>query len=128
MSAHNVPLISIPLYYILAIVPHGYALVKASKGNIKAHHNENPRGAAYAEVLKKKLSVRELAAFERAESCHKNHMENMPLFVAVIFAGLLANTRLGEDSVGLNRFVYGWMITRVLYTVAYITTESRSLA
>jgi uncharacterized MAPEG superfamily protein len=128
MSSYNIPLISIPLYYVLAIIPHGVAISRANKGNIKAHHNENPRGAAYADYLKKKLSARDLAAFERAEACHRNHMENMPLYVAAIFAGLLANARMGEDQVGLNTFVYAWMAIRVAYTFAYMSTESRPFA
>ncbi|SMQ54202.1 unnamed protein product [Zymoseptoria tritici ST99CH_3D7] len=128
MSSYNIPLISIPLYYILALIPHGIAISRANAGNINTHHNENPQGAAYLEYLKKKLPPRELAAFERAKACHKNHMENMPLFIAAVFAGLFANARLGEDQVGLNRFVVGWMVSRVLYTVAYIKTETRAWA
>lgn len=53
-------------------------------------------------------------------------MENMPLFIATIFAGLLAESRVGTDRVGLNSFVYGWMAVRVLYTANYITTETRA--
>lgn len=48
----------------------------------------------------------------------------MPLFVAAVFAGLLAEQQAGEGAVGLDAFCVGWMVVRVLYTVNYITTES----
>lgn len=41
--------------------------------------NRNPKDSAYQEKLRKRLSPRELAAYERGESCHRNHLENMPL-------------------------------------------------
>lgn len=53
-------------------------------------------------------------------------MENLPLYIAAIFAGVLAESRVGTDKVGLNSFVYGWMAIRMLYTVNYINTETRA--
>ncbi|CAK3872718.1 uncharacterized protein RCC_09769 [Lecanosticta acicola] len=122
----SIPILSIPLYYILAAFPHGWAVVKASKGDLKQHDNRNPKATSYTENLKKRLSAREFAAFERAESCHRNHLENMPLFVATIFAGILAESRVGEDGIGLSNFAVGWMFIRILYTANYLTTETRA--
>ena len=88
------------------------------------HDNRNPNGSTYKENLKKRLTQREYAAYERAESCHRNHLENMPLYVATVFAGLLAEQQAGEGRVGLNQFVMAWMLIRIVYTANYITTET----
>ncbi|KAI5362973.1 Putative membrane-associated, eicosanoid/glutathione metabolism (MAPEG) protein [Septoria linicola] len=124
-STLNLPILSIPFYYVLAIFPHGWAINRASKGDMKRHDNRNPKGTSYHDALRKRLTVAEFAAFERAESCHRNHLENMPLYVAAVFAGLLAENRLGKDSIGLESFVYGWNLIRILYTANYLTTETR---
>ncbi|GIZ41497.1 hypothetical protein CKM354_000480000 [Cercospora kikuchii] len=122
----NVPLLSIPFYYVLAIFPHGWAISKAAKGDMNRHDNRNPKGSTFHESLRKRLTSAEFAAFERAESCHRNHLENMPLYVAAVFAGLLAENKLGKGSVGLASFVYGWNAIRILYTANYLTTETRN--
>ncbi|KAK4617829.1 hypothetical protein CLAFUW4_12022 [Fulvia fulva] len=119
----SIPILSIPLYYLLAILPHGYAISKASQGDLKKHDNRNPRGSTQLENIKKRLTPKEFAAFERGESCHRNHLENMPLYVATLFAGMLAENRVGEGELGLINFVVGWMVIRTLYTVNYLATE-----
>ncbi|KAF7194138.1 hypothetical protein HII31_04546 [Pseudocercospora fuligena] len=120
----NIPILSIPFYYVLAVFPHGYAINKASKGDPKKHDNRNPKGTAQLEALKKRLSAKELAAFERGESCHRNHLENMPLYVAAVFAGMLAEARVGEGEIGLINFVLGWNAIRIAYTANYLATET----
>lgn len=143
MASFSIPVLSIPLYYVLAVFPHGWAISRANKKNMKQHNNQNPKvkckkyiegssmasdapqASSYHESLKKRLTAKEFEAFERAESCHRNHMENMPLFIAAIFAGLLAESRIGADQVGLSSFVYGWMAIRILYTANYLSTETR---
>ncbi|KAK5121730.1 hypothetical protein LTR85_004605 [Meristemomyces frigidus] len=124
----NLPLLSIPAYYILAVYPHGHAITAATRGNPNKHDNRNPKSSGTQEDLKKRLSPREYAAYERAESCHRNHLENMPLFVATVFAGLLAEQRAGEGAVGLSTFCVGWMAVRVLYTINYIVAETQQLS
>ncbi|RMY74194.1 hypothetical protein D0863_03375 [Hortaea werneckii] len=121
----SLPVLTIPLYYILAIYPHGHASVIASKGNPKQLDNRNPKSSTMADSLRKRLSARELAAYERAESCHRNHLENMPLFVAAVLVGLLAEQRAGEGAIGLSAFCTGWMVIRILYTANYIVTETQ---
>lgn len=95
---------------------------------MKQHDNRNPKGSSYHESLKKRLTAAEFAAFERAESCHRNHLENMPLFVATIFAGILAEQRAGENEIGLINFTLGWMIIRTLYTAVYLTNDTQGKA
>jgi len=123
MPSINIPLLSIPLYYILAVYPHGRAILISTRGNIQTHDNRNPKSSTLASSIQKRLSPSEFAAWERAESCHRNHLENMPLFVAAIFAGILAERETGRD-LGTSSFALAWLATRVAYTVNYLRTES----
>lgn len=124
MPSINMPLLSIPLYYALATYPHGHAMFIASKGQPKALDNRNPKSTALIDSFKKRLGPKDFATFERAESCHRNHLENMPLFVAAVFAGLLAERETGQ-SVGTDTFVVMLLGVRVLYTVNYLVTDTQ---
>lgn len=126
--AVNLPLLSIIAYYILSIYPHGHAVILASQGNLGRHDNRNPKASAYTDSLKKRLGAKKFAQWERCESCHRNHLENMPLFVAAVFAGLFASQRAGYDVAGLETFVLGWLVIRVAYTINYITTDTVRLS
>lgn len=120
----NLPLLSISAYYILCLYPHAHASMLAVKGNLKNHDNRNPHSSQNLENLKRRLTNKEFAAYERAERCHKNHPENMPLLIAAIFAGLLAEQRVGEGEIGLIGFAVGFLVFRMLYTISYIYTET----
>ncbi|KAK4574467.1 hypothetical protein LTR86_001308 [Recurvomyces mirabilis] len=124
----NIPLVTIPLYYVLAAIPHGYAMAKVTGGDLSKADNCNPHGMATQEKLKKLVGPREFAAFERAESCHRNALENMPLFVAAIFAGCLAEWRAGAGATGVTTFSIVWMALRTAYTINYIVVETRKWA
>lgn len=112
------PLLSIPVYTLLSIFPHVYAVSISSKGNPKRHDNRNPKASDHLAKVKSTLSPRDFARFERAESCHRNGLENMPLFVATILAGIYAQR---ETGVPLNTTLFAalWLLDRVLYTVNY---------
>nr|POE71979.1 hypothetical protein CFP56_11855 [Quercus suber] len=97
----------------------------ASGGKAAAHDNRNPKSSTYLAKLRQRLGEQKFAAFERAESCHRNHLENMPLYIASVFAGLLAEAKIGQGELGLKSFVVGWMVTRVLYTINYLNVESQ---
>ncbi|KXL50916.1 hypothetical protein M433DRAFT_22147 [Acidomyces richmondensis BFW] len=122
----SIPILTIPLYYVLAVYPHGHAIFLASKGKPQDYDNRNPKAASLQEAIRKRLSPREYARWERCESCHRNHLENFPLLLACIFAGILAEQRAGEDEMGLNAFCVGWIVLRVLYTANYIVTDTIS--
>lgn len=125
-SNFNLALMSIPAYFVLANVPHAYAAYVATRGDLGKHDNRNPHSANYQDKVKRSLTAKEYAAYERAKRCHLNHFENMPLFVAAVFAGLMAERSAGTGSVGLDSFVMGWMGCRVVYTINYILAESVS--
>lgn len=121
--AINFPLLSIPLYYMLAVFPHGAAIHIATKGDVSKHDNRNPKSTTLIEKTKQRLSAQDFAAYERAESCHRNALENMPLFVAGVFAVLLAEKQTGQE-LGTTLFAASWLAVRTLYTINYINTTS----
>lgn len=90
----------------------------ASRGGGGRHDNRNPKSSDFIAKLKSKLSARDFARFERAESCHRNHFENMPLFVASVLASLFVERQTG---VRLNTRLNAALVlgTRVLYTLNY---------
>jgi uncharacterized MAPEG superfamily protein len=119
----NFPLLSIPLYYVLAMYPHGRAISIATKGDLSKHDNRNPKSTTLIEKTKQRLSPEDFAAYERGESCHRNSLENMPLFVAAVFAGLFAERDAGRD-LGTSFFAASCLIVRTLYTINYVNTTS----
>lgn len=123
MSSYNLPILSIVAYYVLAVYPHGHAVMLASRGNPKKWDNRNPKSSTLAESIKRNLPAKQFAKFERCESCHRNSLENMPLFVAAVLAGFLAEQKAG--SIGLDVFCVSWMVTRILYTINYINTDTQ---
>jgi len=46
----SIPILTIPLYYVLATYPHGHAIVLASKGKPRAHDNRNPQSGVLARI------------------------------------------------------------------------------
>lgn len=99
------------------------------------YDNRNPRSTQTIEAIKTHLSPEAYARYERAESAHKNNMENMPLYIAAVFAGLLAEQSakgtISEVLVshnaptGLTKFVYSWFVLRLLYNMLYINTSQQ---
>lgn len=75
--------------------------------------------------LKQKLPAAIYAKFERSEAAHKNSIENMPLFVAAIGAGLMAE-KVARVDVGNAQYAAIWLAIRTLYNVLYVSCESPS--
>lgn len=74
MASFNIPLMTIPLYYTLAIVPHVYCSVMADASKMD---NAAPNSTSNIDAVKKRLSPGEFKQFERSKRCHQNHLENM---------------------------------------------------
>lgn len=133
-SALNYPLLSIPAYYVLSLAPHVFANSYIISHGFKPD-NSNPHSASQGQKLSEKLPPNVVAKYERAESCHRNSIENLPLYTAAVFAGLLAERTTatglikgpdqGQQVTGLMGFVAAWFAVRSLYTVAYLQIESR---
>lgn len=123
-TSTTLALLSLPAYYALSIAPHMYGATLATNGDITKHDNSNPHGSSASKRTTSALSPALLAKYERSEACHRNCMENMPIFYASLLVGLLAEQKSGRD-LGLGTFAVGWMVSRVIYVGNYIVTESK---
>ncbi|THW23022.1 hypothetical protein D6D23_05805 [Aureobasidium pullulans] len=114
-------LLAIPVYTIMAIIPHAYAISTVSKQT--QWSNANGRGESNVQHLKKTLPAAVLATYERAEAAHKNSFESMPLFIAATLSGVFAE-KLTRTDVGNAQFSAVFLGIRALYTILYINTSS----
>ncbi|KAL3422664.1 hypothetical protein PVAG01_06821 [Phlyctema vagabunda] len=125
MTTPNYSVYGIPVYYLLSLYPHGYAMKQVSKalpGGIKsAYDNRNPRAASSTDAIRRQVPADVFAVYERAESAHKNGMENFPLIATAIVLGNVA--KLSPRT--LNTTVACYLLTRVGYTYMYITSTTR---
>lgn len=83
-------------------------------------NNASPRSSKWDETLKKSTPADTYARYERGEAAHKNGMENFPVFVGAILAGNLA----GLETRTLNLFVVVYLLSRIVYTICYVSISS----
>ena len=123
----NLALTSIPAYYLLSLAPRFYAfnLIRRSKF---PWDGTNPQSTTQLEALQKTLDTRTYTAIERSTAAHRNNMEQMPIYVAAVLAGLMAEGRAGKGCTKLGLFVCCWMMLRTIYTLLYIRTEQKARA
>ncbi|PVI06631.1 hypothetical protein DM02DRAFT_609811 [Periconia macrospinosa] len=111
--APNYSLHAIPVYWILALLPHAYAVSYMKKANNGKWNNANPRGTG--ETNKRAVPAAVQAKFERMEASHANSMENAPFFIGAILAG----NQAGLSSDTMNTAAGLFLALRVLYLFAY---------
>ena len=121
LETHNTSVLAIPAYFILAMIPHGWAINVASQGNISTWDNRNPRNTDLKAKLKARLPAETYAKYERLEACHANSMESFPLFTAAIVLGNIAGLKK-ED---LTRFAGYFLALRVAYMAVYATHKTQ---
>jgi uncharacterized MAPEG superfamily protein len=117
----NLSLLAIPAHYILSLAPHAYsvfAVNKALKPQQAEWDNVNPNGASHKALLAKHLPADVHARVERAESAHRNGLENLPLIASAILAANFAGVPVAE----INALAATWLALRALYNVLYINT------
>ncbi|KAK9349886.1 hypothetical protein V1523DRAFT_421538 [Lipomyces doorenjongii] len=119
LPTQNYSLFALPVYYVLSLYPHAYAvnLIKAATNG--QWDNANPRSAVWDETMKRIVPKEIYTTFERAESAHKNGMENFPLFATALVLGTVVQL----PSQRMNAFAGTFLIVRALYTAAYINVK-----
>lgn len=120
MASTNYSIYAIPAYFVLAILPHNYA-VNLIKGANNGHwDNTNARSPAWHERIQKSTPAAIFSRYERAEAAHKNAMENLAIFSTTIILGNLAELPTST----LNTVAGLYLALRAIYTLAYINTVS----
>ena len=127
-SAANMPtnlsFFAVPVYWLLTMLPHTYAVLIARSANNGRWNNASPRSSTWDETLRKSTPKEIYARYERGEAAHKNGMENLPLFVGAILAGNFAKL----ETRTLNLFVVLFLLIRILYTIFYVSISSHRLS
>jgi len=124
LDTYNPSILAIPAYYILSVLPHTYAINIATQGKPRTWDNRNPRSSSLKSHLKETLDAETYAYYERAEACHANGMENLPLFASAVILGNMAG--LKQDGIhGLTGFAGLFLVIRVAYTVVYLRAKTR---
>lgn len=122
---HNLSWAGVPLSLLIAALPHWYTIYLAESNRIQGGwSNVNPRFWVQSLIAKStttKLTPLELTIL-RGQSCQANAFENVPLFVASI---VWANFT-GLDVKTINRFVVGYLVSRVLFTVLYVKVSGKA--
>ncbi|MCJ1427719.1 hypothetical protein MMC29_005624 [Sticta canariensis] len=120
MASTNYSIYAIPAYFILSMLPHYYATSIIQAANNGHRNNSNPHSLGWHEKIQKSIPAKTFGRYERAKRAHENGMESMALFCASIILGNMA----GQPAIGLNVNAGLFLAFRVIYTVAYIYTES----
>ena len=84
----NFPLLSIPLYYVLAFYPHARAISVSTKGDLSKHDNRNPKSSTLLEKIKQRLSPEDFATYERCVPALRVELDrlgnDLPTFYAAM--------------------------------------------
>lgn len=123
LDTYNPSILAIPAYYILSVLPHTYAISIATHGSLLNWDNRNPRSSTLKSKLKDTLDADTYAAYERAEACHANGMENLPLFASAIILGNMAGLKR-HGIQGMTGFAGLFLALRVAYTAVYLGTKT----
>jgi uncharacterized MAPEG superfamily protein len=115
----NFSILSIPAYYALSVLPHGYAIRVATRGQPWKWDNRNPRSSALKSDLRSKLDPNTFSLYERAEAASSNAYENMPLFTAAVILGHV----VGLDKKYLDNFALQFLLVRAGHSLSYVATR-----
>ncbi|KAF2823356.1 hypothetical protein CC86DRAFT_372332 [Ophiobolus disseminans] len=120
----NYSIFSIPLFWLISLYPHAYAISLIKSSNNNKWDNLNPRGIATNASYQKHVPAECYALFEKAEAAHKNGLESAPFFVGAVVLGNV----VGLGALTMNIFSGSYLALRTLYTVLYLrcTTQETS--
>ncbi|MCJ1431158.1 hypothetical protein MMC27_000509 [Xylographa pallens] len=113
----NYSIYAIPAFWLLALLPHNYAIYTITAANNGQWDNSNPRSSTWDKKLQAAVPAACFRRYERAEAAHKNGMENLALFATAVVLGNMAALEAGT----LNTVAGAVLALRALYTIVYVT-------
>ncbi|EPQ31901.1 uncharacterized protein PFL1_00100 [Pseudozyma flocculosa PF-1] len=124
LTTTNYSFLGVPASLVLAALPHWYTIVLAELNKVQGGwSNVNPRSWVI-QLSTKAATGKKLTPLEqtilRGQAAQANSFENAYLFAATIAAGNYAKLPASE----LNRFVAVWLVTRAIYALLYVKTQS----
>ena len=120
MASTNYSLYALPAYFVLSMLPHGYAVATIKAANNGRWNNANPRSSNLNEQLQKSVPAEVFGRYERAEAAHKNGMENLAIFSTALVLGNMAYLPART----INTVAGLFLALRVVYTILYIYTTT----
>jgi len=125
MDSLSLSILSIPLFHLLALLPHAGAIHLISAGNPANWDNRNPRSAGFRQRAEKRLGPAKFLLWERLEAAHANSFENMPLFYSTIIVGHLAGLHKVAGSGGLDASAAAFLVIRTVYLAVYAMNDTQ---
>jgi len=116
----NFSLYTIPAAWVFSLVPHVYATGLAGE----KFDNRSPRSLTSSLKDNQTLDAATKEKIIRAEGAQQNGFENVGLFAAAVVAGNIA----GLDNSTLNYLSGGYLVSRAIYNLIYITNDTPSAA
>lgn len=129
VSSPNYSLLALPAMYMITVLPHWYSIALSMFYNGE-WANENPRAfvtrLAARPILGDKKSQHTPLERKilRCQACQQNGFENMPIFGLALLCGILADL----PGYLMNMMATLFILSRVLYTLAYVLSDSRSMS
>lgn len=116
MASSNYSVYSIPVFFVMNMLPRWYSAIIISDGSLKNWNNANPRSADWHAAFRKRASADQYLRWEQARAAHNNGLEFLPLLVAAVVLGNMAKL----DSEELNRACGSLLLVRAAYILTYI--------
>ena len=124
LSKDNLSLYTIPICWIICIIPRFYASAEYKKATNKDFDARAPRDFARTVADDQGLDSATKGRIIRAEAAQFNGFENMGLFASAVVAGNMA--RLNPST--LNGLSMGYVAIRFIYNHLYIFGSTKGLA
>jgi uncharacterized MAPEG superfamily protein len=120
----NYSILAIPAYLVIAMVPHAYSVYLVTKHNNNKFDHPSPRSTNNRSMIEKSVPQEIYRQYERCRAAHDNMLENMAIVVGGILSGMIAKL----DASLMNTLCSVYLVSRIIYTVSYITIASPKYA
>ncbi|TEY73275.1 hypothetical protein BOTCAL_0080g00030 [Botryotinia calthae] len=118
-TTRNFSLYGVPAAWILAHIPHAYAVSSS-----KCFDNRSPRDFPKSLEADQSLDKAKKNRIRRAHAAAANGYENIGFFASAVVAGNVA----GLSHSTLNALTGAYLISRAVYNFLYINNESQGAA
>lgn len=102
------------------MVPHSYSVWLVTKHNNKKFDLPSPRSTDNRASIEKSVPREVYRKYERCRAAHDNMFENMAFVVGGIITGIVGKL----DATFMNRACAVYLLSRVLYTITYVSISS----
>lgn len=124
MPTANYALLAIPVYWVIALFPHGYSVHLITKHNNNQFDLPSPRSTKNRALLEKSAPQDIYRRYERCRAVHDNMLESMAFVIGGILAGVMAKL-----DAGLMNLLCGlYIASRIAYAISYINIASHKWA